>query len=422
MSTISRPHPFATAWTYKSTSPGIPPVVSTTAVKVVNMVDTRTGYDNSNWRTMIAEGSNASTLLSGVKFKVKVNDGYCLMRTQIVPGSPHLGVNIKEIAGYWMSPSVAFGANFASEETANNVALSKVYSDIRSQTQKMSGMTFAGEIRDTLRLIRSPALLLRKGVDTYFATAKQMQRRVRRNPAQKAEVTKHLGELWLSTAFGWQPLFHDVKDAAEGLASLLVRDRRTTVTGRGVNEGGGNIFTGNFLVPGTPFETAWTRDVTDIVTVRYKCGIKAMSDRRLDGRILDTFGFGLAENFVPTVWELLPWSFLIDYFINVGEVLEAVTTDVSNVSWVNKTVRRVQKMVTAGALNKPGTVSHGNVTSVCHGAPGNMIVEKTTVGRGPSPLGYPTLYFRIPGLASKKALNIGALIAAARSSRSRSPH
>jgi hypothetical protein len=51
--------------------------------------------------------------------------------------------------------------------------------------------------------------------------------------------------------------------------------------------------------------------------------------------------FGLSpEEFVPTVWELLPWSFLVDYFTNIGDILEAGATDTSTVAWIEQATIR----------------------------------------------------------------------------------
>lgn len=56
-------------------------------------------------------------------------------------------------------------------------------------------------------------------------------------------------------------------------------------------------------------------------TVRYRGRIDAQVDAPVWNN-LDLFGFS-AKEFVPTLWELLPWSFLVDYFTNVGDILDA---------------------------------------------------------------------------------------------------
>jgi len=60
------------------------------------------------------------------------------------------------------------------------------------------------------------------------------------------------------------------------------------------------------------------------------------------------FGFQPSE-FLPTAWELLPWSFLADYFSNIGDCLTAwsTVTDKVEVAYINRTI--VQKTVFHGA-------------------------------------------------------------------------
>lgn len=52
-------------------------------------------------------------------------------------------------------------------------------------------------------------------------------------------------------------------------------------------------------------------------------------------RIQSLFGFSQMD-VLPTVWELIPWSFLADYFSNIGNVLAAWSFDQASLEWVNK--------------------------------------------------------------------------------------
>jgi hypothetical protein len=45
-----------------------------------------------------------------------------------------------------------------------------------------------------------------------------------------------------------------------------------------------------------------------------------------------TLGFSW-ESFVPTVWELVPYSFILDYFTNIGDVLSAGLLVQSHLAW-----------------------------------------------------------------------------------------
>jgi hypothetical protein len=51
-----------------------------------------------------------------------------------------------------------------------------------------------------------------------------------------------------------------------------------------------------------------------------------------------TFGF-TPSDILPAAWELIPYSFLVDYFTNIGNVIQAYTLDTSGVRWLEKGTR-----------------------------------------------------------------------------------
>jgi hypothetical protein len=50
----------------------------------------------------------------------------------------------------------------------------------------------------------------------------------------------------------------------------------------------------------------------------------------------DLFGFN-PQNFIPAAWELLPWSFLADYFTNIGDILTASIVSTKHLAYTNRT-------------------------------------------------------------------------------------
>jgi hypothetical protein len=45
------------------------------------------------------------------------------------------------------------------------------------------------------------------------------------------------------------------------------------------------------------------------------------------------------NSFVPTLWEWLPYSWLADYFSNMGHVISALSFPTSDIIWVNRLIR-----------------------------------------------------------------------------------
>jgi hypothetical protein len=159
------------------------------------------------------------------------------------------------------------------------------------------------------------------------------------------------------------------------------------------------------------------------VSCQYRCGmeVSTMADFSSTTRLRETLGFTL-ENFVPALWEVLPWSWVADYFSNAGAILEAMTTDTSNVKWIIRTVRRetthqrelmADSFLTANYLDAFGfALVQPSVEGI-----GSLTFVRKTVDRSIIPsLGVPTFELSIPGVSSKRWLNLAAVWAQRRKS------
>lgn len=133
---------------------------------------------------------------------------------------------------------------------------------------------------------------------------------------------KRLHKSWLEAKYGWMPLLMDVKNSAEFLAQqTLSRPSRFTVSQsvKDVVEGsitgiGNNRM--NFDAPG--LESA-TYTSSRLKTVRVKLWLE-ISNPQLSQ--LQQLGL---TNPALVAWELVPYSFVFDWFISVGSYLQGVT-------------------------------------------------------------------------------------------------
>jgi hypothetical protein len=150
---------------------------------------------------------------------------------------------------------------------------------------------------------------------------------------------------------------------------------------------------------GNPYYTVHFDAISEVM-VRYQSLVDAGSYSLQNSRRV---GFDVS-NWLPTVWELIPYSFLVDYFVNIGEIVSAATLNSSSVLWTNKTVthRVSYRALRWEANSKPYS---NNVATV----PGKAKSHLKTVTRYPNYAGamVPTLTFSLPGLG--QALNIAAL-------------
>nr|UJQ85504.1 MAG: hypothetical protein 1 [Leviviridae sp.] len=369
---------------------------------------TKTGDYLPNWKTIIRNGGDATTTFSGTKQECTARPGSAKIYFFHNPGGgkPRT-VEFQLWGGYTTNPSPQTFYTGADETKATNQALIRLYQDIRSNQTHFSGMTFLGEMREAISMIRRPAQALRKGLGDYFSTLRK-----RKGRAPKHRLRSILSDTWLEYSFGWMPLINDVKAAAEALARFEDDKRRTTARGYGIHETATN--TQNVALSATNY-MYYDSNVRDYAKceVIYKVGLSFAGSAPFGSarRLAELSGFTLSE-FVPTAWELVPWSFLVDYFSNVGDILTAITTDTTNVFRITKTVRRTAGRHVYHQINdkRVREVLGTAYIETLGGDLGSHHSSMTAVNRTrPSSIGYPTLAFRFPPLESAKWINMAAL-------------
>lgn len=326
---------------------------------VVKAERTRTGSSLPKWKTIILNGGDATTALSAVYDEIYCEPVSCRHKWVYLPTGGGRIYFADGDFGYAVLP-IQTGLNdgeiaidpLADPSRADNFARARFYKKLREVQVQFSGPTFFGELRETLRMIRSPAQAIRDSCDRYYRSLKQWKGR-NRPPAAgpkswdwRRELTKTAGGLWLENSFGWQPLLNDIKNAVaayERLANPVANTKTISVgafdgkdvfgsaSAMGYGDGQSHTFSA-----GMHFWHNLTFARTEI-QVRYKGKVSLQTEATMwDNAAL--FGFTPSE-FVPTAWELLPWSFLIDYFTNIGDVLTSAVTRTAGVNFVCRTQR-----------------------------------------------------------------------------------
>lgn len=243
---------------------------------------------------------------------------------------------------------------FASVVTPNeNEALSRLYANLRSTRSQMNGLLFFAELREAVTLIRNPARGLVRGFADWSASLGKRFRsdpslRGRRNRQRLADVA---ADTWLEASFGWRPLVSDAKDIATTAARILrensVRMNRVVgVSTRSATEPYEIFNTPDPAVSSWGASTMrWSRRRMSEAGVRFEAFLSSSlsGPQSAFERVAQVSGLTL-ENVVPTVYNIIPYTFLLDYASNLGDCVEAEFTDVSNVKFALKTVRQVDSV------------------------------------------------------------------------------
>jgi len=403
-------------WTGGQIGPNSPPLMVNMVERVIkNFV--RTGTDNPHWRVSVKAGQNASNPMSVSISTLNTVAPRCYKYYNIWGGGPFqppTRVHDESVGLYdrMNLHQLILYHNKAYDIAAESRAISLLYRKIRSAHQQFVGGVFAGEFRKTVQQFAHTAVGLRKHVFDYLTKGKIIRRLGGR------DAQKKLNGEYLGFVFGWQPLAGDLQDGAKAISRMVLNDNgpirfrvAAGVQGEipvdlGVqsNNAGGSFHILEY-------------DRTDCRCYFYGAFKGTVYDEgilRTTDRFLGLSGFNL-RSFIPTVWELVPYSFLIDYFVNVGELLEAASTDTASVAWVTQVLHQeTEIMVKFDHISPYGfeldyLAPHPQDANFS-GKSGFYERKFITISRNPTAVPFLLPRCKLLDISGKQFLNIGALL------------
>jgi hypothetical protein len=289
--------------------------------------------------------------------------------------------------------------------SVKNSVIQAVVRQIRQAQTSLRGMVAAGEMGENLRMMKSRSRALHGGMYNYLNSVKKLGRAaVRLRPRQ---LLGNIQNLWLEYSFGWAPLVSDISDGAKAL-SRITTYREPRVLVRYAKESAEITSQTSSTIQHGPLLLKNVRALRS----RYGCKIYGAVSATPVGAVpvLDEFGFTFNE-WLPTLWELTPYSFLVDYFSNVGAVIDAYSLNSLGVAWLNLgELRETSLEVVPSVTLQAPPAGHRDVDVILNsGSP--FSASRRRVNRDSFAIGNltPTLEFRIPG-TSMQWLNIAALI------------
>jgi hypothetical protein len=208
------------------------------------------------------------------------------------------------------------------------VAVQKALKSLRSRIESGIDGNLAqdvAQIRQTVKLITDTASRLAKtgialkngNIPKAVATLWGGSKPRRGKGGRKPSVSESAANNWLQMQYGWKPLLQDIHGAMESLAKLNLTDasvRQVTASAR----------TSNWDVRDLPlFQNSstfggWVRTHT---TSRCKFGLRFTVENHLMAFLAQT-GF---TNPLNLGWELIPFSFVADWFAPIGPWLETLS-------------------------------------------------------------------------------------------------
>jgi len=363
--------------------------------------NSRTGVDLPNWRQIIRQGLDATTKLTGTKYRVlRARAGEWSFKVYVdLPKPPYRDMYFHGYGWPGVIQAISFEVPSTSPQFTLQLAQEKLIRKAKAVITPEQGGVFLGELGEALHMIRHPAAQLRKEVELYFGRLKKVERYRRSTNRRKA-----LNDLYLEATFGWSPLIGDIRGGFEALLQHRTAMPHDITRVRAVSKVEENSFTHD----ANTFNGGNVHIVSDIrrrklVSTKCTAGIKTTTDGH-QANWKDVLGLK-PEDFLPTAWELCPWSFLVDYFVNIGDVIDAYSLVQRHWSWGNYTTR----VSTTNYLSDQHLISLTGVADELWFSPVSFWASKTTIVRDTLQEAVPSLRFRLPGFSSRKWLNIGAL-------------
>lgn len=354
------------------------------------------GASPAAWKFLIQAGLQAGSVLSGTGYKlVPGSGGYNYQGSG--PNACFQGSvsGINHVAGFPIP-------NSTPSSLADSLAREKLLGRYLSATKSWRGGNFLAEFRETVHMLRHPIQSLGVSTTHFVRGVHGIKHLAFSHPR---EYAKRLGNLWLAWSFGWKPLFDDIKDANTAIHKLASGTGHDTIklTGNGSEASTASYSFSNASSPISVY-AAYASYIKTVREVRYIAAFRARPESF--GTVADTFGVD-PYDLVPAVWEAIPWSFFIDYFLNVQGVIDSWRYASSNFAWgIRGTKSTVTRVFSDWYVaNVPVNTSTNVAVS---GSEASVTLKGRTLITSPPYVGF---RFRVPGLGSLKWVNTSALIA-----------
>jgi len=202
----------------------------------------------------------------------------------------------------------------------------EAYAAIDSPT--VDGTVFIAELRETISFLKNPLrefCELVTDARTKKRRAERLSANRRRNPfGRKSGVTvsevgqtteQYLRDQWLSWRYGFRPIVKDIEDAAVAVAQIVLNEKPTRKVARGFSSTSTSVDASGTA----PLDSRVDWEQVTTANINVRAGVLYEFQR-------DPQTLGLEITRAPLgVWEAIPFSFVVDRFLNVGSFVEAIT-------------------------------------------------------------------------------------------------
>jgi len=360
------------------------------------------GVSNPLYKRAIRDAVNATSNLDAYHYSVERHDHYY---RQSASGSTaaygdYVGHRVLGSgAGVFPSPDPSL------IDSAVAPSVSRLNEYIRGFQNPLYAQQTAGEFKETLHFLVNPLKQSHNLVSSYASTLSSIRKKAK--GATRRELSKLLKEhanSWLEFRFGILPLISDISTIVKiAEDKTLVKERGRFVgkssSGKTLTLQRGYAYAG-FSCGIDEFNQT---DILSVIRVGFITDKLHRIGSLTEAAVQDFTNLG---EVIPTLWEITPYSWLADYFVNVQDLLNSHIDMNSYISYTSHSVITDTLWIQEAkdfSYFLPYTYSYDD------NVPCSLIYKKRSVTRRALSSLIPPVVFHLPGSEIKYA-NIAALL------------
>ncbi|DAD50062.1 maturation protein [ssRNA phage Zoerhiza.1_9] len=298
------------------------------------------GDNLPDWKVRIIQGQNATTSADNHKGSVLKHGSYEFLFETLNP--PPFRTRTF-FYGHYLNPYPV--ASSLVDSSLDNLAKTKFIRYAKKAQATIKGGEFLHDLSKSIRSFgRVRSILLHSLFGHVDQVKKQILGVTRERSTRK--VVKQLSENWLEYSYGISPTISDLQDIGFGLwrAYDQAHNGRDNKHITGHAESWSSSVTESTIAAlssqshSSSTVVVGVKQISTIHNfVKYTGSARLLRENMaatIPGQLGLTF-----RDFVPTLWEIIPYSFVVDYFTNFGQIIDAWSFPRSDILWVSRTWR-----------------------------------------------------------------------------------
>lgn len=375
------------------------------------LVNSRTwsGGELPNYRELIRKGEDVTNAYWSKTVRHTTSPGTLSYKRRLAQlwGTPAAMKVYRTIDGS-SSWSVALSA--ASIPTSFNgqaesdaaAAFTRRFREVLSEAQ---AIVSGGEARESVHAVLHARDSVFRKLRAFQNTARAVSLRLRGNSLKHA-----VSEAYIEWSFGVRPLVADVESLANAAAKTVSKlsDKPFRFSANGSYSTDTNYSLNNSTQPAINASYSVQYDVAQHAETSVRWYGKVRIDAHT-GTFASNFGLTL-DNWVPSLYELIPYSWAVDYFTGIGDFISSVCLPLSKLQFYGRSRKTsvTRTLVNPRLITGLADASDGSRVTQVWITPPKASVESVYFVRDHPTYVVATPYLRVPGWASSY-MNLGAL-------------